>query len=362
MIILAFLIDTILALVLGIFMVRGIMRYSYKNRLFDEPDGERKIHSAPVPRLGGLSFFPVLTLVMGLSALILIPFFRQQWISPWSEMHAFIGLFISLAILYGLGLKEDLGRVRSLYKFYFYTLASFAFMGFGIHYSYTGNIFWIKNLPMWVWYIFTYLGFVHFLNAINLIDGVNGLSTDLCIGALATLGFFEYLERHIAYTLLAIAAISVLLAFRYYNTHGDKKASQRIFMGDTGCWTLGIILLFIIIHLNSLSPLHPDRPYCLIGFTTLIVPLVDMPRVGVYRMLHGFGPFHPDNNHVHHKLLDIGLGPFGVRAVILGVTALFVIFNWFMAGHINLGFLILINIAQYLLFIDILDQIRKHKK
>jgi len=362
MILLAFLLDTILSLVLGIVLVRSIMRYSYKNRLFDEPDGERKIHSSPIPRLGGLSIFPVLTLVMGVSALLLIPFWRQQWISPWSEMHAFIGLFLSLAILYGLGLKEDLGRVRSLYKFYFYTLASFAFMGFGIHYNYAGGAFGITGLPQWVWYIFTYLGFVHFLNAINLIDGVNGLSTDLCIGSLATLGFMEYRERHIAYTLLAIAAICVLLAFRYFNTHGDTKKGQRIFMGDTGCWTLGIILLFIIIHLDNLAPRDPGRHYCLIGFTTLIVPLVDMPRVGVYRMLHGHGPFHPDNNHVHHKLLAIGLHPFGVRAVILGVTALFVVFNWWAVQHINVGFLMLINIAQYLLFIDILDQIRKHRK
>ena len=362
MILTAFLLDTVLVFLLGALLVRTVMRYGYRKQLFDNPDGERKIHNVPVPRLGGLTLYPILALTMTVSAILLIPVWKASWISPWSELQLFIGLLLSLGVLYGLGLKEDLcGGVRGLYKFVFYSLSAIIFMCFGMRLSYMGDLFWIgsETLPVWVWWIVTYIAFMHALNAMNLIDGVNGLSCDISILALSVLGFLEYRERHIAFTLLAIATISFLLAFRWYNTHGAKKSSQRIFMGDTGCWTVGIIMLFIIIHLNSLSPRSPQQHYSLIGYCTLIVPLMDLPRVGMYRMIRGIQPFHPDNNHIHHKLLDLGLRPWGVRTVILLFTIAMVIFTWKMAGRINTGFLILLNAAIYLLFVDIINQLRR---
>lgn len=362
MILTAFLLDTILVFLLSALMVRTIMRYGYRKQLFDLPDGERKIHDVPVPRLGGLTLYPILALTMTISAVLLIPVWKASWISPWSELQLFIGLLLSLGVLYGLGLREDMhGGVRGLYKYFFYTVAALVFMVFGIHLSYMGDLFWIGSdtLPRWVWWIVTYIAFMHVLNAINLIDGVNGLSCDISILALSVLGYLEYRERHIAFTLLAIATISFLLAFRWYNTHGARQSAQRIFMGDTGCWTIGIIMLFLIIHLNSLSPRNPDQHYSLIGFATLVVPLMDLPRVGMYRMLRGIQPFHPDNNHIHHRLLDLGLRPWGVRTVILLFTVLVVVFTWLMAGRINTGFLILLNAAFYLLFVDIINQLRR---
>ena len=365
MILTAFLLDTLLVFLLSALLVRTVMRYGYRKQLFDQPDGERKIHQVPVPRLGGLTLYPILVLTMTISALLLIPVWRDSWISPWSELHLFIGLLLSLGVLYAMGTREDLHEgVRGLYKFYFYSLAAIIFMAFGIRLSYLGDIFWIGNdtLPAWVWWIVTYIAFMHALNAINLIDGVNGLSCDISILSLAVLGYLEYQERHIAFTLLAIATISFLLAFRWYNTHGAKKSSQRIFMGDTGCWTLGIIMLFLIIHLNHLSPRCPQNHASLIGFCTLIVPLLDLPRIGMWRMVRGIQPFHPDNNHIHHKLLDLGLKPWGVRSVIIVFTLLMLQFTWLMADRINTGFLILINSAIYLLFVDVIDQIRRIRR
>lgn len=365
MILTAFLLDTILVFLLSALLVRTVMRYGYRKQLFDQPDGERKIHQVPVPRLGGLTLYPILVLTMTISALLLIPVWQASWISPWSELHLFIGLLLSLGVLYALGVREDMhGGVRGLYKFYFYSLAALIFLVFGIRLSYMGDLFWIGSdtLPVWVWWIVNYIAFMHMLNAMNLIDGVNGLSCDISILALAVLGYLEYLERHIAFTLLAIATISFLLAFRWYNTHGASKSAQRIFMGDTGCWTIGIIMLFLIIHLNTLSPRAPHQHFSLIGFSTLIVPLMDLPRVGMYRMVRGIQPFHPDNNHIHHKLLDLGLNPLGVRSVILLFTIAMVIFTALMADHINTGFLILINAAIYLLFVDIIDLIRAYRR
>ena len=365
MILTAFILDTLLVFLFGAILIRWVMRYGYRKQLFDQPDGERKIHQVPVPRLGGLTLFPLLSITMAISAVLLIPIWKASWISPWSELQLFLGLFFSLGVLYTLGVKEDTHGVRSLYKFVFYTIAALVFMAFGIHLSHTGGMFWLDvELPLWLWWIITYIAFMHALNAMNLIDGVDGLSCDISILSLSVLGYLEYQERHIAFTLLAIAAVSALLAFRWYNIHGDKKTSQRIFMGDTGCWTLGIIMLFLIIHLNTLTPRSPHQHYALIGYTTLIVPLLDLPRVGMYRMVRGIQPFHPDNNHIHHKLLDLGLKPWGVRSAILGFTVLMIAFNWWMCTRMDIGLLMLVNAAQYLLLVDIIDILRKryHKK
>lgn len=360
MILAAFILNTLVILPIGWLIIRTIMRLSYKKRLFDEPDGGRKIHSDPVPRLGGLSIFPLITLVMAVSCLLLVPEWKERWISPWAESSQLIGLGCSLLVLYILGINEDMrGGVHSLYKFIFYTVAAVVFIAFGLRFSYSGNIFGIESLPDWVWMLVTYAAFIHFLNAINLIDWVNGLSTDICIFSLSVLAVMEYMERHILFTFLAIAAISVLLGFRWWNTHGDRKLHQRIFMGDTGCWTLGIIILFLIIHLNNLSPRTPGQHFSLLGFTTVIVPLLDLPRVGLWRKFHGIGFFVPDKNHIHHKLMDLGFQPWQIRGTILGVTALFLLLNWLLAGHMNIGWIVLIDVAVYLLFVAVIDLLRR---
>ena len=360
MILLAFILNTLIILPVGWLLIRTIMRISYKRRLFDEPDGGRKIHNDPVPRLGGLTLFPLITVVMAVSCLLLVPEWKDRWISPWAESSQLIGLGCSLLVLYILGINEDLlGGVRSLYKFIFYSVAAAVFIAFGQRFSFSGDIFGIESLPDWAWMAVTYVAFIHFLNAINLIDGVNGLSTDICIFSLAVLATMEYMERHVLFTLLAIAAISVLLAFRWWNTHGDRKLHQRIFMGDTGCWTLGIIILFLIIHLNNLSPKTPGQHFSLLGFTTVIVPLLDLPRVGLWRKFHGVGFFVPDKNHIHHKLMDLGFQPWQIRGTILGLTAFFLLLNWLLAGHMNIGWIFGIDVAGYLLFVDIIDQLRK---
>ena len=363
LVIAAILIDTLVSFAAGFFLIRWLMRYSYDKHLFDEPDGGRKIHHDPVPRLGGLTFFPLISLVMGLSCLLLIPSWRESWISPWAEGGQLIGLALSLAVLYILGLNEDLrGGVRSLYKFFGYTLAAAVFLLWGLRFGYTGGIFGIGQLPVWVWVIITYIAFLHFLNAVNLIDGVNGLSTDICISSLSVLAFLEFRERHIIFTLLAIAAVCVLLAFRWFNTHGERKVHQRIFMGDTGCWTLGIIILFLIIHLNNISPRNPDEHSSFIGLTTLIVPLLDLPRVGLWRKFHGQGFFTPDKNHIHHKLMDLGFEPWQIRGTILGLTALILLMNLLLENWMNIGWLMLIDTAAYLLFVGIVDLLRGRRE
>lgn len=362
MILIAILLDTLIALLVGWLLIRAIMRISYRKQIFDEPDGGRKIHSVPVPRLGGLTIFPLITVMMAASCLLLIPEWKERWIDPWDESSQFIGLGGSLLVLYLLGLKEDLSHgVRSLYKFIFQSLAAAVFLVAGIHFTYTGGIFGIEELPTWVWMIVTYVAYLHFLNAINLIDGVNGLSTDLCIFSLTALGVMEYMERHLVLTLLALAGVCILFAFRWFNTHGDRKLNQRIFMGDTGCWTLGIIILFLIIHLNGLSPRTPGQHFGLLGFVTVIVPLVDLPRVGLYRKFHGRGFFVPDNNHIHHKLMDLGFQPWQIRATLLAVTAVLMGLTWLLMNRIGIGWVMLINIAAYLLFVDIIDQFRRRK-
>lgn len=363
MTVLLYILDVVLTFAVGWVVIRWIMETGYKRGLFDLPDGERKIHSVPIPRLGGLAFFPIISITMGIMMLFLIPMMKESWQDSFTELWALAALFFASAILYVLGLAEDLHRVRGLYKFFVMTIATVILVvsagivntGGGLLLRDPDGIFGIERLPLWVSIIVTIIAFLHMINAVNLIDGVDGLSTDICLLALSVLGVMEYMEGHTGYALLALAAICVLLPFRYYNTHGLKKKGEKLFMGDTGCWTLGILITFFIIHLSSSKPIHPERHYMLIGYTTMIVPLLDLPRVGLRRMLMGRGPFVPDNSHIHHKLMRLGMNPLGIRTFVTVTTIVFVVGNMLLAGRVNVAWIIAADVAAWMLLNWILN-------
>ena len=348
--------DIVMTFLVGWVVIRKLMEHAYKKGIFDQPDGERKIHSTPVPRLGGLSFLPIISITMVIMLSFLIPMMRESWQDSFTELWAMAALFISSYVLYALGVVEDLKQVRGLYKFFIMTFAACVIVIAagavnieGLILRDTDGLFGLGKLPVWAGAIVTVMAILHMINAVNLIDGVDGLSADICIPALAILGAMEYMEMHVGYTLLAIAAICVLLPFRYFNTHGIKSKGEKLFMGDTGCWTMGLLILFLIIHLSSCKPIHPERHYTLIGFTTMIVPLLDMPRVGLYRMLHGRGPFVPDNNHIHHKFLRLGMRPLQIRGTINLITAAFVVMNMLLVRQdMNVGWIIAADVAAWM--------------
>ena len=158
---------------------------------------------------------------------------------------------------------------------------------------------------------FTVLIIVFITNAINLIDGIDGLASGLSSVALLIFTFLFINKGLWSYAMLAAGTFGVLVPFFYYNVFGSVERARKIFMGDTGSLTLGYTLSFLAIkysqHNTDIMPYTAGA--FIIAFSTMIIPAFDVVRVVLVRIREGHSPFEPDKNHIHHKLLAVGLSP-----------------------------------------------------
>lgn len=350
----AFFVSTIVAML----VLPNILLISHKKKLFDMPD-KRKVHHAPIPRLGGLSFFPVMLITMG--GLVLI--YHLMGLSSGS-MHGevpyeFLALLVGSMMLFLMGLADDLIGVGYKKKFLVQIVAASLLVASGVWIKSLDGLFGIYQLSPWVGMPFTVLIVVYVTNAINLIDGIDGLASGLCaISLVALAGLHIWLGLY-SYALLCISALGVIIPFWYYNVFGNEMRGRKLFMGDSGSLSLGYIISFLMIHLSTVD-VHPRAVSdynMVLAFTTMLVPLLDVVRVVGHRLRCKKNPFLPDKNHIHHKLLRCGLRVRQVMVAICVLSLMFILLNFLMIGHVNITYILGIDIVVWIVFHLILDVI-----
>ena len=258
---------------------------SFRRRLFDSVD-ERKLHTAHIPRLGGIAFFPCITVTVSL-AIIGYNLWQGYNILDMDLTNRLLSMLCCLFILYLIGMMDDLIGVRYRSKF------------------------------------------VYILNAINLIDGIDGLASGLSIiSFLAFSCMFIHLQWWM-YAFISLAAFSVLLPFFYYNVYGKIYRGRKIFMGDTGSLTIGMLLAVMVIRLSMSDPVKESAfpGSIVIAFSFLIVPMFDVIRVVIHRLRNGKNPFLPDRNHIHHKFIALGMSQRKAMVSIIIMAAFFALGN-----------------------------------
>lgn len=341
----------VLALMLGSLIVPKILLISYKKRLFDEPDA-RKVHTTPVPRLGGLSFFPVILitmcLVMGLRYYLGYP---VENIPPVQVLCEFLFLAVGCMMLYLIGVTDDLIGVGYRYKIIVQILAALLLVWSGEWFNSLGGLFGIYSLPVWLGVPFTLLVVVCITNAINLIDGIDGLASGLSCIALTVLGVMCAIQGEYIFALLAASTFGVIVPFWFYNVFGNAQRGHKLFMGDVGSLTLGYIISLLVIHLSreDIADGVDGQTNLTVAFSTLIVPLFDVVRVVLHRLRKGRNPFLPDKNHFHHKLLRTGLTPHQVMTTILFIALAFVALNRMLVSSLGLTWLLILDIVLWTL-------------
>lgn len=355
-----------LALILGMLIVPKILLISYKKRLFDLPDN-RKVHTTPVPRLGGLSFLPAILITMflmvGIRYYLGYPIENLPVIQLLCE---FLFFAVGCMMLYLVGVTDDLVGVGYRYKFLVQMMAALLLVWSGEWFDSLDGLFGIWEVPAYVGIPITVLGVIYITNAINLIDGIDGLASGLSCIALVVLGLMCTVRREYIFALLAFSTFGVIVPFWFYNVFGNARRGHKLFMGDAGSLTLGYIISFLIIHLS-----HSDctdgavagQANIVLAFSTLIVPLFDVARVVIHRLRIGSSPFLPDKNHFHHKLLRTGMPPRMVMAAILFVALFFVTFNMLLVGTMEVTLLLVSDIAIWICMqLGINRAIKRHKK
>ena len=354
-----------LSILFGMVIIPRILVISHKKRLYDIPDS-RKVHTTPVPRLGGLSFFPVILMSM----FLVIGFRLYTWSEDLSSLsfnmlYEYLFLFVGMTLLYLVGVCDDLVGVGYRYKFAVQIAAAFLLVLSGNWFDSFGGLFGIYSVPVWVGVPFTVFIVVYITNAINLIDGIDGLASGLCCIALSVLSVIFFLRGQYVYALLAICTLGILMPFWCYNVFGNANRGHKLFMGDAGSLTLGYVISFLIIHMSVTNEVSPtlSNPYMVIAFSTVLVPLLDVIRVVLHRLREHKNPFLPDKNHFHHKLLRTGMRVRMVMVCIIAISAFFILLNSSLAWRVDITYLFFLNLFCWsILHVGLNGLIRRNRE
>jgi UDP-N-acetylmuramyl pentapeptide phosphotransferase/UDP-N-acetylglucosamine-1-phosphate transferase len=330
-------------------LIPQILLIAFRKSLFDEID-ERKIHRSAVPRLGGMAFAPVVlfstVLLLGVTMAI---GYNSYLGAIMQEIKPISFLICAVIMLYLVGLADDLVGVQYRAKFVVQILCAVMFVLAGVYMCDFCGVFFCGRLYTWFGVLFTMLLVVFVINAINLIDGVDGLASGLSAVALLFYGTIFYLIGEYVYSLIAFATLGAVVQFFYYNVFGKAEKQQKIFMGDTGALTIGILLCFLALKLCShdVSDVHNANPLVM-AFAPLIIPCFDVIRVFMGRIRKHKNPFMPDKTHIHHKLMAIGMTPIKTMITIVFSSVGFTALNIFLSPYLNVNLLLLADVAVWI--------------
>ena len=336
----------ILSMACGIFFIPTVLNFCKKKKLYDIPT-LRKVHSAPIPRLGGITFIPSM-MISAVAVLLIIAINNIQdkiSLSMWS-----VGFILSLSIIYSVGIIDDLIGLNAKVKFAAQILAASIMPFCGLQINDLYGLFGIYEIPSVVGIPLTILIFVFIDNALNLIDGIDGLATSLSI--IALLGFFYCFIPYdlIAYEVMIAGLLGVLVVYLYFNMYGKVEKGTKIFMGDSGSLTLGFFLAFLFVKAIAVNPnvmpMSPKR--ILIAYSLLIIPTFDVVRVVLHRIRNRKPIFDADKCHIHHKILAMGYNQHYTLFIIILLDIVFIGIN-VVLGKMNVGLtgILLIDIALY---------------
>lgn len=357
-----------LSFALGLVIIPKILLIAHNKGLYDIP-GERKLHHIPVPRLGGFSFFPVVLVSMS-TALGLVFYFNinniNNTILTAQALSEALLLSSGFMLLYLLGIFDDIEGIGYRKKFIVQFIAAGIIPLSGNRISSFAGLFEINELPFWMSIIFTIFLAVFIINAINLIDGVDGLASGLTLVSLLVMGAIFIIGEVYVYALLSICVLGILLPFWWYNFFGEAKKKKKIFMGDTGSLTLGYLLSLLFIHISVLyseGNFRIGMPHIVMAFSSLVVPIFDELRVILFRLRNKKNPFHADRNHIHHRLIDVGVKPNLVMPVILLFSIGFIVGNYLFLDFLGLTGIFVTNLIIWALIHAYINHlINSHKK
>jgi UDP-GlcNAc:undecaprenyl-phosphate GlcNAc-1-phosphate transferase len=321
------------AFILTYLAIPAIIRVADEKKLFDLPDA-RKLHTKPIASLGGVGIF------IGLFITSLLTISHQA--TP--EFQYYIA---SAIVIFFLGLKDDILILSAKKKFLGQMAAAAILVHLGgIRIDNFNSFLGIGDIPEWAAYLVSYATMIVVINAYNLIDGVDGLAGSLGVMAMGIFGSYFYMIGLEAYALLSFSMLACLLAFLLFNYN-----PARIFMGDSGSLLLGMVNAILVVKFinvaGSVGSVLPLASAAAIGFSILIVPLLDTLRVFSIRISRKRSPFAPDRNHIHHLLLDRGLTHSQVTLSCVGLNLAFIAMAFFGRAMGTTALILIMTVCMY---------------
>ena len=293
-----------------------LVKIALLKNIVDNPDA-RKLQRTPVPVLGGVAVFFGVVIAIGCMSSVVdcsgLP----------------VVIMAMMAMLYT-GTMDDILSLSPGLRFVIEIVVVLLLIFVGGYCIDDFHGLWnIGRFSYWCAVPLTVVAAVGIINAINLVDGVNGLSSGYCIMACLSFGTLFFLAGEAPMTILAAVSVGALIPFFLHNVFGK---TSKMFIGDGGTLVMGVVMsVFVIAILQNGSRVaaYVNPNVGLVPFTlaVLSVPVFDTLRVMSTRILKGTSPFRPDKTHLHHMFIDLGCSHVATTLAILGVN-MFVVLCW----------------------------------
>jgi UDP-GlcNAc:undecaprenyl-phosphate GlcNAc-1-phosphate transferase len=317
------------AFLVCIFSIPSIIRVADMKHLYDEPD-ERKSHTKKIPTLGGLAMFAGIMIALTLFS---EPVFSERRY-----------ITCALIIIFFIGMKDDIIMIAPLKKMVGQIIAVSIVVILGkVRLTGMYGFLGVQEIHESLSITLSVFTILVIMNGFNLIDGIDGLSASTGVVVTTFFGFWFFINGQLyqqEWALLAFVMAAVLLAFLYYNL-----TPAKIFMGDTGSLITGLIVGILTIKFIDTNPDASRMRFNsvpVVAFGILIIPLFDTLRVFTLRVLAGKSPLHPDQNHIHHRLLAMGLNHLQSTAILVVSNILMIALVYFMQPKVNALLMLLI--------------------
>ena len=335
----AHILGSVIAYIFGMFLVPMVIDFSKKEGLVDVPN-ERKIHTKPISRIGGVAIFS--SVMLTFLSLVLLSYY------PYGSLLS--GVLLGSSLMFLLGLVDDIYNLDAKTKLFIQiAIATLAYLlGISIH-----TLPFFGEIGLWS-YPVTILWIVGISNALNFIDGVDGLA-----GSVTTINSITLAIIALAMTpsnpiiaLIGFILAGSMLAFLTYNFN-----PARIFMGDSGALFSGFLLATISIT----GVMKAATLAILLPFVVLAVPIMDITYSSLRRICKGQSPFVADAEHIHHKLLHAG---FSQKKTVVILTSCAIIAGAFATlfmgeNTIKLYFLTIATVVVIMLLLNFIKVLTK---
>jgi UDP-GlcNAc:undecaprenyl-phosphate/decaprenyl-phosphate GlcNAc-1-phosphate transferase len=338
------------SLLIVIYFTPSLIKVAYLKNLNDEPDDKRKLHAKRVPTIGGIMIFAGTLFAFSLWLSIT---FSSTVYDCQARFNDFAIVVTTMLVLFFVGVKDDIIGTAPIKKLIAHIMvAVIIVLMANMRINSLHGIFGVYLIPEWASIMLSVFTIIVIINAFNLIDGIDGLAGGIgFIGAVA-FGIYFSLTLELVMACVAFSLAGSLLGFLYYNF-----SPAKIFMGDSGSLTIGLIMGILAVKMIEYNrvPIFPElvdvnKPVMAIAI--LIYPLADTLRIFIYRTLNGMSPFSADRNHIHHRLFDVGYTHRQIAAMMY-IFNLLVIVVAFFTKSLNPTIALVVVLASALLIIQI---------
>ena len=301
---------TSLAFLINLYVTPILIYLSHKKNWFDDAEDERKIHTGQISRLGGIGIFLSLVISAVLTGFVTARLLHSTVSFSLTAHHNPLLIAAGGILIFIIGLLDDFADLKARIKLVGQIAAAILVIAGGAMIrNFTIPFFEITINLGWFGPVLTLLWIVGMTNAVNLIDGMDGLSAGISVVSSFVYGIVFLIMGNYMLTIIAFTLMGSLFGYLFYNFPPAK-----IFMGDSGSLTLGFLL--------SVLPLlaAPESGYSLVmPVLMLFIPIADVLAAMIRRRRKGQHFFIPDKEHMHHKLLDLELDARQILSIIIGM-------------------------------------------